>query len=237
MDRNKSMMEPHGDFIGRERLVFDPIASIVERRSECDGDPYRFDTNVPLGSAKLAGPSPDVTEEAPMKLREPTLIAFGAGGVFFFLIDRLIEERGGAGAQLMAMLLDFVPESMAMGALLATEKATGILLALLIALQNFPEGFNAYRELLKVGKLRPTIILSAFCALVLFGPLAAWFGFAFLRTSPDLLGIIMLFAAGGNLYLTFEDIAPQAFLDRHWAPPLGAVAGFMFGLLGHAIVA
>jgi len=53
------------------------------------------------------------------------LAAFGAGGVFFLMRDRAIAEHGGAGAQLMAMLLDFVPESMAMGAMLATETAAG----------------------------------------------------------------------------------------------------------------
>jgi ZIP family zinc transporter len=46
----------------------------------------------------------------------------------------------------------------------------------------------------------------------------------------------MLFAAGGILYLTFEDIAPQAHLARRWAPALGAVAGFMLGLLGQMLL-
>lgn len=165
-----------------------------------------------------------------------TLAAFGAGGVFFFLVDRIIEQRGGSAAQLMAMLLDFVPESMAMGAMLATDKAVGLLLAILIALQNFPEGFNSYRELMLAGRHRPAVILISFCLLVLLGPLAAWFGFVYLRSLPELLGAVMLFAAGGILYLTFEDIAPQAHLERNWGPPLGAVAGFMLGLLGHALV-
>jgi ZIP family zinc transporter len=68
------------------------------------------------------------------------LAAFGSGGVFFFLVDRLIEKRGGGGAQLMAMLLDFVPESLAMGALLATQKSVGLLLAGLIAPAELPRG-------------------------------------------------------------------------------------------------
>jgi ZIP family zinc transporter len=42
----------------------------------------------------------------------------------------------------------------------------------------------------------------------------------------------MLFAAGGILYLIFEDIAPQAALRNRHAPPLGAVAGFLLGLAG-----
>ena len=69
------------------------------------------------------------------------------------------------------------------------------------------------------------------------GPLAAWFGFTCLSAEPRVLASLMLFSAGGILYLIFEDIAPQAHLDRHWAPPLGAVGGFMLGLLGHGLIA
>ncbi|GAB4392882.1 MAG: divalent cation transporter [Kiloniellaceae bacterium] len=162
--------------------------------------------------------------------------AFGAGGVFFFLVDRLIEKRGGAGAQLLAMLLDFVPESLALGAMLTTQKSTGLLLAGLIALQNFPEGFNAFRELKAAGQLRGGVVLASFCALVLLGPLAAAIGYVWLRDLHEPLGAVMLFAAGGIFYLIFEDIAPQAKLEYHWAPPLGAVAGFMLGMLGASLV-
>jgi ZIP family zinc transporter len=177
---------------------------------------------VPEGSSRLSGWT------AP--------VAFGVGGICFFLVDRLIEKRGKGAAQLIAMLLDFLPESFALGAVFAAGGATGPLLAFLIALQNFPEGFNAYRELRNAGRLRPAVVIWAFCALVLLGPLAAWFGFAYLRSAPEILGAIMLFAAGGILYLTFEDIAPQAYLERHWAPPLGAVAGFMLGMAGEAMI-
>jgi len=163
-------------------------------------------------------------------------LAFGAGGVCFFLIDRLIERRGGRAALLMAMMLDFVPESMAMGAVFAGGHSAGPLLAFLIALQNFPEGFNAYRELGRARQLRPRVVLAVFWGLVLCGPLSAWVGFMYLRELPEVLGVIMLGAAGGILYLTFEDIAPQAYLKRHWAPPLGAVAGFMLGMFGRAAI-
>jgi ZIP family zinc transporter len=164
------------------------------------------------------------------------LAAFGGGGVFFFLVDRLIEKQGRAGAQLMSMLLDFLPESLAMGALLTTQKSVGLLLAGLIALQNFPEGFNAFRELKAVGHLPAAFVLKVFCALVLLGPLAAAIGYLWLRDLDALLGAIMLFAAGGIFYLIFEDIAPQVRLEYHWGPPLGAVAGFMLGMLGEALV-
>jgi ZIP family zinc transporter len=42
----------------------------------------------------------------------------------------------------------------------------------------------------------------------------------------------MLVAAGGILYAVFQDIAPQVKLEKHWAPPFGAVLGFVLGLVG-----
>jgi len=43
----------------------------------------------------------------------------------------------------------------------------------------------------------------------------------------------MIFSAGGILYITFTDIAPQAKLENHWLPAIGVVAGFLLGLIGH----
>jgi len=43
----------------------------------------------------------------------------------------------------------------------------------------------------------------------------------------------MLFSAGGILYLIFQDITPQAKLKNHWFPALGAVAGFLLGVIGY----
>jgi len=165
------------------------------------------------------------------------LLAFGAGALSFFLADMLIKTHGGAAAQLMAMLLDYVPESLALGSLIATQQSKGILLALLIALQNLPESFNAYRELNRDARVPGNTVMVAFFAIVPLGPLAAGVGYGALQDFHGVIGGIMLFAAGGILYLTFEDIAPQAHLSRAWAPPLGAVAGFMLGLWGHELLA
>ncbi len=163
-------------------------------------------------------------------------LAFGGGGIVFFLIDRAIALRGGAGAMLMAMLLDFVPEAIAVGVGLATQLKVGLLLALLIALQNLPESFNAYREIRsRTGKSEHTL-LTWFSALVVLGPVSAYFGHEVLASYAAISGAVMLFASGGIIYLTFEDIAPQTVLERHWAPPLGAVSGFLVGLLGHVLI-
>jgi ZIP family zinc transporter len=164
------------------------------------------------------------------------LVSFAAGGVTFFFLDRMIERKGGSGAQLMAMIMDFVPESLALGAMLATSKSTALLLAMLMAAQNLPEGFNAYREMMATLRRPPAVLIGLFALLVLLGPLAAAFSLLYLREHQAVLGGITLFASGGILYLTFQDIAPQTRLERHWGPPLGAVCGFMLGLEGHAVL-
>jgi ZIP family zinc transporter len=46
----------------------------------------------------------------------------------------------------------------------------------------------------------------------------------------------MSFAAGGILYLVFQDIAPQSKMQRHWAPPLGAVLGFAVGMVSNQLL-
>lgn len=159
-----------------------------------------------------------------------------SGGLVFFLIERLLGLHRRAAPQLMGMLLDFIPEALALGALVALQSPVAPLLALLIALQNLPEGFNAYRELIPLNGNRPDKTLKFMTALTLVGPAAGLCGFLFLSDHQAVLGAMMLFASGGILYLIFQDIAPQARLKKHWAPPLGAVVGFCIAVLGHLLL-
>jgi peptidoglycan/LPS O-acetylase OafA/YrhL len=46
----------------------------------------------------------------------------------------------------------------------------------------------------------------------------------------------VVFASGGILYLIFQDIAPQSKMRRHWTPPIGAVLGFVVGMLGKKLI-
>jgi ZIP family zinc transporter len=163
------------------------------------------------------------------------VIYFIVGGLVFFGVEWLLGMRRKEAPQLTAMLLDYLPESMALGGIFALGSGMGPFFAVLIGLQNVPEGFNAYRELIHVhGKSRGAILLRM-CLLVLLGPLVGVIGWAVLSEFTQLLGGVMLFAAGGILYLIFQDIAPQSKLGRHWAPPLGAILGFGFTLFGHLL--
>jgi ZIP family zinc transporter len=135
------------------------------------------------------------------------------------------------------MLADFIPESIALGAAFATGSSSAYLLAGLIALQNLPEGFSAYRELSASSSYKPQKIIMVFALMAILGPIAAVSGYLWLSESPKIIGAVMLFASGGILYSIFQDLAPQVKLENHWAPPMGAVLGFTLGMLGLMLTA
>lgn len=157
-----------------------------------------------------------------------------AGGLGFFALERWLGMHQQAAPQLLAMLLDFVPESLALGGIFISGSPAAPLLAVLIGLQNLPEGFNAYREMVAKGRSRG-VVLKRMVLLAGIGPLLAWVGWVLLASEPEVLGSLMLVSSGGLLYLVFQDIAPQAVLRRHWFPSLGAVSGFSLALLGQLL--
>lgn len=165
----------------------------------------------------------------------PAMLWFLAGGLAFMGIDILLDRNGTSASQLTAMLSDFLPEALALGAAFTYGGGSGVLLALLMTLQNLPEGFNAYRELRETTHYSARRLLTLFFAMAWLGPLAGLGGLWWLGDYPTTVAAIMLFAAGGILYSVFQDLAPQARLERHWGPPLGAVLGFAMGIVGHML--
>jgi ZIP family zinc transporter len=159
-----------------------------------------------------------------------------SGGLVFFAVERFLGLRRRETPQFLAMLLDYLPESLALGGMFAIGAPAAPMLALLIGLQNLPEGFNAYRELSSLPHVRPKMTLLLMCALIPLGPLVGSIGWVYGADHSVILGGIMLFSSGGILYLLFQDIAPQSHLERHWAPALGAVLGFGVGMLGQLLI-
>ena len=154
------------------------------------------------------------------------------GGLLFMALDIWLARANTPASQLAAMLADFIPESVALGAAFATGSENAFLLALLIGLQNLPEGFNAYLELKSDAVVRGGKIILIFTAMSLLGPIAGSVGYLYLTDYSQWVSGIMLVASGGILYSVFQDIAPKVPLETHWLPPMGAVLGFMLGLIG-----
>lgn len=162
----------------------------------------------------------------------PACTWFVAGGLGFMLLDIYLKKMNTDASQLAAMLSDFIPESIALGAAFATGNSNAYLFAALIALQNLPEGFSAYRELNSNSVYKPKKIILIFSLMATLGPIAGVSGHLWLSGYPEIISAIMLFASGGILYSIFQDLAPQVKLEKHWAPPLGAVLGFVLGMFG-----
>ncbi len=163
------------------------------------------------------------------------LILVFLGGTFFFMVvDFMIGKSKSSFAQAMSMMMDFIPEAMALGAAFAYSHSFGLLLALFIGLQNLPEGFNSYIELRKKMKKRSTLLLMFGLSFV--GVIAALNVEFFLSSSPKFIYSILLFAGGCILYLIFQDIAPLSRRKNDWIPASGASFGFLLGMLAEKLI-
>ncbi|EED36659.1 zinc/iron permease [Luminiphilus syltensis NOR5-1B] len=212
------------------------LASVEHLRSEWLEEELRHGVIAFGGGALLAAVALVLIPEGLQELTLlPACLAFIGGALAFMALDVFLARRGTPASQLVAMLSDFLPESLALGALVASGSTAAPLLALIIALQNLPEGFNSFRELGHSTHYSSRLLIFLFFIASLAGPVCGLIGFYLLSDLHTVIASVMLFASGGILYLIFQDIAPQARLERHWAPPLGAVLGFLLGLIGKVI--
>jgi ZIP family zinc transporter len=165
----------------------------------------------------------------------PMVISFFLGTIIFYFLNKKISKTRGSTAALMAMMMDFIPESIALGAVFFVDPNSAMLLALFIGLQNIPEAFTAFAELKKSG-LRVQKILIAFFFLSFSGIIAALIGHYTLGENPEITAIVMVFAAGGILYLLFQDIIPNTKLKGSYHTELYASLGFLIGIIGEKIL-
>jgi len=162
-------------------------------------------------------------------------ISFLAGGVCLFFLDRSVERAGGRVAQLVSMLMDYLPEALSLGAVFARHHDVALLLAIFIGLQNLPEAFNAHDDLIESGMTKKQSYIILF-PLSVIGIIAALVGYWTLSQHTGIVAFIMGFASGGILYLMFQDIAPLSHMPAKWIPALGATIGFIFGMMGEKFI-
>ena len=160
---------------------------------------------------------------------------FLIGAIFFAFLNNFFVKLGTGLSQFMALMLDFVPEAIVLGAIITSHYQEAVFLAVLIAAQNLPEGFNALREMTsgpQPTQKKKALLLMALASLSGLG--WALLGFYFFTPDAFTLNLLMLFCAGGIFYLVFHDIAPQSH-EQRWLPSLGSVLGFLVGILGHGM--
>jgi zinc transporter, ZIP family len=172
---------------------------------------------------------------------------FLGGGAIFILGDYLVHRVGGkrhkrrplhpgkeeAGGEVIVLgaLLDGIPESFALGIALYSGHGPGLLLAVAIALSNFPEGISSVPGLIREGFSRRTIYLmwSAVAVLVLG---AAVLSYVFLTDlHPHALGVIQAFAAGAILAMLADSMIPEAFEEGGFTIGIFTVLGFLVAFI------
>jgi len=165
----------------------------------------------------------------------PLAILFLIGTLLFMLLDRYLAKQGGQVSTLLAMMMDFIPESIALGAVFSSAPSTAFLLAIIIGLQNLPEAFNSFRDLVISGYSTKKT-LAIFLVLSICGIPSALAGHFFLSQYPELTAYLMIFASGGIFYLLIQDIIPQSKLANNYLTPIGASLGFLVGIVGEKVL-
>ncbi len=164
----------------------------------------------------------------------PIILSFLAGTLLFMFLDVKLASKGGKTATVLAMMMDFVPESIALGAVFASDHKLAILLALFIGLQNLPEAFNAFEDLHESG-FESKKILILFFILSFAGIAGAMLGHFLLQDYERLTAGLMIFAGGGILYLLIQDIIPASSMKKHYLVSAGAGLGFLVGIIGNQV--
>lgn len=163
------------------------------------------------------------------------ILSFMAGAILFYFIDKQLSKRGNQTATLLAMLMDFVPESIALGAIFGAANSSATLLAVFIGLQNLPEAFNAFRDLVISGfGVKKTLIIFFFLSFL--GIISALIGHFLLTDNAVLTAYLMSFASGGILYLLIQDIIPESKTKDGFPTAIGATLGFLLGMIGEKIL-
>lgn len=162
------------------------------------------------------------------------IIGLAAGmAAAFFLEGRSAKmERWKRTSFLLAFGVSVhnIPEGMALGALLFSNRALGVSMAVIIAVHCFPEALAVLTPMRMAGFSRVKILLIAL-ALALPMCAGAFAGGLLSRAWPAFADICMSFAAGVMLYMACGDILPESKdVWRGRLSTIGAMAGFLGGV-------
>lgn len=134
----------------------------------------------------------------------------------------------------LAVTLHNIPEGMAVGVTFAgvmsenalISLAGAFVLAVGIAVQNFPEGAIISMPLRGEGMSRKKAFLYG-TASGAVEPMAAWITILLIRLVLPVLPYLLAFAAGAMIYVVVEELVPESQTGKHSSiGTIGAAAGF-----------
>lgn len=193
------------------------------------------------GGALIVSVMAELLEPASEKTQLWLLLGvFGLGAVVFTAVDTFIDRRVGedSGAGLMAaIVLDGIPENLALGVVLITAEPTAVLaLAGSIFLSNLPEAAGGARDMKQNGRDAKTVLLMwSGAALVLsLSAIAGYLTLSPMQQTP--LALIQAFAAGAVVSSLATEVFPKAYEEDHEmtgiAVALGVALAFALHMIG-----
>ncbi len=163
-----------------------------------------------------------------------TMISFVAGAVIFTIADYIAEKKGGGAGILLWIGLDSIPESLAIGASIAAAAGPITALAVIIGIQNIPEGIASYKEMMTGKTAFSNNSKKALAAIGAVSVLPIIFGLAglfYFQGMQFIISLILALSAGGIFYMLYYDMIPKAHKEGKWIPTFGAIVGFMLGFI------
>jgi ZIP family zinc transporter len=126
----------------------------------------------------------------------------------------------------VGMVLDGIPESVAIGLTLLGGGNVSVALVGAVFLSNLPEAIGVAAALL-AGRIPLSRVLLRFGAIVVVGAIAAAVGYAVLNeTDADAIAIIQSIAAGAMIVVVVNEMVPIAVRGAKRHAGLAAAAGF-----------
>jgi len=186
----------------------------------------------------------DLIEEASEKSSGRGSVAVGlvAGCLVFFGSDRMIDRMGGGGrkdatgeddggsplAIVLGTVLDGVPEATVIGLAIFEGGAVGGAYLAAVFISNLPESISATSGLLRTG-WHTSRILWMWIGIMAVNGVASLAGFAlFQESSPDVVAVVLAFAAGAILTMLANTMMPEAF--EHGGKLVGVVTTLGFAV-------
>lgn len=127
----------------------------------------------------------------------------------------------------LGALIDGIPESIVIGVGLIEGSTLSMITIIAIFISNIPEGLSSTVGMKKRGRSLSYIIGIWGGMTILSGIFAAMGNIVFQSSSPEIIAIIMCFAAGGILAMIIDTMIPEAFADTLNFTGLIATLGFM----------
>ncbi len=169
----------------------------------------------------------------------PVAVGFLLGMGLFLLGDSFLEKinkkssLSGKNKMILAVTLHNVPEGMAVGIAFAGARASAgitltaaFLLAVGIALQNFPEGAIISTPLKAIGiPKRRAFLWGVFSGVV--EPLGALISLTLTSFTAKLLPFVLAFAAGAMLFVVSDELVPSLEGKEKKIGLWGLSAGFL----------